>query len=132
MTSYNYLLSLQNKKHSLIIICAIFINIIFVLLITIGVYDSYDTLGVYDGNHLLLKIQQDNSDNIINGDFIKINNKELNYQVKGISELKVENYINYYEILIDVNENFEKNEVIKITFYNNKEKLMKKIIDFIF
>ena len=122
MNTYKYLLSINNSHNIIKIICTAFM-IIVLLMLLIDVYDKYDVLGIYDGKDVVLKINMDNSDGIKNSKYLKINNKKVNYQIENISNLKVENYINYYEVKIKTDLKFETNEVVKMTFYNNKEKI---------
>lgn len=131
MNTYKYLLSINNSHNIIKIICTAFM-IIVLLMLLIDVYDKYDVLGIYDGKDVVLKINKDNSDDIKNSKYLKINNKKVNYQIENISNLKVENYINYYEVKISTNLKFQENEVVEMTFYNNKEKIIKKIMKIIF
>lgn len=49
-----------------------------------------------------------------------------------ISELKASDYINYQTYHIKSSKKFDVNEVVEVTFYYNKQRIITKIIELIF
>jgi hypothetical protein len=98
----------------------------------ITTYNVYNTKALFINNSIILNVELGNSDIINNSSYLKIDNKKYNYTIKSISDIKVDNFINYQEFQIEVNNCFIENQVLDITFYYKKEKIIKKIIDIIF
>ena len=63
---------------------------------------------------------------------MEINNNEYSYKIDNISNLLNDNYQNYQVYTLKTNINLKENEVVQITFYYNKEKIIKKILKIIF
>ena len=61
-----------------------------------------------------------------------VKNEEYSFKINSISNLLSENYQNYQIYTLKTNINLKENEVVKITFYYNKEKIIKKIFKIIF
>lgn len=129
--NYDFLIEIKYHKKIYVFLILIIITILTLLSIKIYAYDTYLTYGVYD-NCLVVNVPTNNSDSVLKGNYLQVDNKKYTYKVKNISELQYQNEINYqtYEIIID--EKYKTNEVKKITFFYNKEKIIKKIINFIF
>ena len=106
--------------------------IIFMITNIITTYNVYNTKALFINNSIILNVELGNSDIINNSSYLKIDNKKYNYKIKSISDIKVDNFINYQEIQIDVSNSFIENQVLDITFYYKEEKIIKKIIDIIF
>lgn len=132
MKTYNNLLRITPKRNVILKIIIYSFSLILLLLISIKTYDSYKCFGINNNKVITLNVPINNSDIITNGAYLKVNNEKHKYEVTSISNLKVEDYINYKEIKIKVDNDLEDNEVVEITFYSNKEMLMKKIIKLIF
>lgn len=129
---YNELLHIKYKEHLILKIIIFLFLVIIILSLLLKVYDTYTIYGVYCDNKLLVDVETTNSDFVTGGTFIKINNNNYEYKVDSISSLKVANNVNYNEYEILIPKTFKENEVIKITFYKNKEILIKKIVKTIF
>lgn len=132
MNNYYTLLKIKYKNHFLIFVIWSILLLSIFLSITIKVYDSYTCYGIYQNENLYLNIPLSNSDNILKGKYLKINKVKYTYKINEISDLKYEGNINYQTYQISINETFKENEIVKITFYSNKEIIMKKIIKLIF
>ena len=108
-------------------------GILLILSLTLETYSTNLVYGIYNDNYILCSIPISNSDSVISGEYLKINNQKYKYDIKQISELYAienENYQDY--LLATVNNEYKNNQVIKMTFYYQKEKIIKKIIKTIF
>ena len=130
--TYEYLLSLKSRNK--IIIYMLLILLIF-FLIFIHIRETYDTLniyGIYDQDLIVLEVPLDNSDKIINSSYIIVNKEKYDFSLKSISEIKEKNFVNYQTYYLDVDNSFQNNQVLLITFYYNKQKIVQKIYEAIF
>ena len=131
MNSYYYLLNIKYKNYLLSSIFIISLGILLVLSIKYETYDKETIIGIVSDNNILINVTN-NSDAVQKSSFIKIEGKEYKYSIVNISELMVSGGVNYQIYTINVKEKFKNNEVVKITFYYNKQKIIRKIIDIIF
>ncbi|MBQ6840622.1 MAG: hypothetical protein IJO63_00700 [Bacilli bacterium] len=102
-----------------------------VLAFALETYNVYQTFSIYHDN-LIVSVPIKNSDAVINGEYLTIKNQAYKYRVREISDIKYENFQNYQDYIIDVDKKLQNNEVVEITFYYNKQKMIQKIIDIIF
>lgn len=126
---YETLLNIRIKYGlAYIVISLLFISWTIVIL-NKEYYDSYQTFGIVDNSIIYINIPLDYSDTLKNGEYLKINNKEYDYQILEISNIEVDsvNYINYQTYAIEIDEELLNNEVLTITFYYNKEKNYQKL-----
>lgn len=132
----NYL-DLINIKYKL------FIKVIILVLLFLGgiiyilnksYYDVFNTYGYILDEKLVLNIPVDNPDIIENMEYCKINDKEKIITIDSISDILLDsdNLINYQEIIFNVDNSYYEKEVLKITIYYNKEKVITKIKNIIF
>lgn len=131
MNNYLQLLSIKYKHFFLSFIISIIIIITLILSFFIKTYSSYRIKGVYQDD-LIVSVPLENSDAVNKGEYLTINQQRYSYNIKSISEIQVLNYINYQDYIISVDKIFKKNEVIEITFYYKKQRIIQKIIDIIF
>ena len=126
---------LQNIKYKNNLFLIIFLGI-FIILINLSffleIYSYFNTYGIYENGFIKVNILLENSDNITLSDKMKIKNEEYSFKINSISNLLSENYQNYQIYTLKTNINLKENEVVKITFYYNKEKIIKKIFKIIF
>lgn len=126
---------LQNIKYKNNLFLIIFLGI-FIILINLSffleTYSYFNTYGIYENGFIKVNILLENSDNITLSDKMKIKNEEYSFKINSISNLLNENYQNYQIYTLKTNINLKENEVVKITFYYNKEKIIKKIFKIIF
>lgn len=126
---------LQNIKYKNNLFLIIFLGI-FIILINLSLfletYSYFNTYGIYENGFIKVNILLENSDNITLSDKMKIKNEEYSFKINSISNLLSENYQNYQIYTLKTNINLKENEVVKITFYYNKEKIIKKIFKIIF
>ena len=132
MNNYYYLLNIKYRSFFLIFIVIIFTIILLIISIKKDCYDEVSLYGVVNDNNILVNVLTNNSDAVQKASFIKIDNKMYNFNIINISDIKVLDNVNYQIYTINVKEKYINNEVVKITFYSNKQKIIRKIVDFIF
>lgn len=122
------ILNKKNKINSSTIILFMII-IIFLLLSNIIEYESfYDISAIYNNSKVTLFVNLKNLDNVLNNDYLVLDNKKYNYYIHSIDEnLLVDNNLNYKKvnINIDLPKKYQINNLI-INFRKRREK--KKII----
>ena len=130
--SYVSLYQIPYKKH----ILAIFLIIIFISSMVISfrlkAYSSFKTYGVFIDNHLYVDIPIDNSDAVNKGTYLKIDDYKYAFKIEEISDLQVEGSINYQTYSLKIMKEYQNNQVVEITFYYDKQRIIRKIIDIIF
>ena len=131
---YNYasLNYLTYKEHVLLIFWFIIIITSFVISFNTKAYSSYKTYGIYLDNHLYVDIPIDNSDAVKKGIYLKIDDQKYDIEIEEISDLQVEGNINYQTYSLKSFTEYKNNQVVEITFYYNKQRMIKKIINLIF
>lgn len=133
MNNYYSLLNIKYRNSTFIVVIFLIIIILILLLTVLETYDTWKTLGVNKDGKITTSIPIENSDAVTGGEYIVIDNQNYQYKVLEISEFLVDNYINYQNYVIKVDDVlFKENEVIEMTFYYNKQKIIQKIIDIIF
>ena len=129
--SVDRLLRIKYKKPINIVIVVIVIFIIVTLLLNKKIYDVYNTYGVISNNNLIVNIPINYSDTIVNGTKIKIENDYYDLNIISISNLLVGEGINYQEVRLKIEDEYQENMILKITIYYNKEKVLKKLMKLI-
>lgn len=132
MNNYFRLKTIPYKNYLLIFIISGILLILLFLSFNLKVYSSFTVYGVFQKNSILIPVDLKNSDIIVKGKKIKIDNNVYQYKIEQISEIYTKDANNYQNYKIKTNLNLMENEAKKITFYYKKERLIKKIIDFIF
>ena len=98
------------------------------LLISIKIYDNYQSKG-YVENGLITSIIPSS----LNFEEIYLNNKKVNYEIiEEIVKVDKETINSYKEITFKCSHNFKENEIINITFYYNKQRIITKLKNKIF
>ena len=130
ISKYNYY-NLNNIKPKFYLLGMLLILLIIVLIIILNckIYDSSTYYAVYQDGYLNINVMLDDTDTIIKGEYLKIENDKYNYNINKISELLVDNinYVNYQQFQIDIDKDFLENEIIKIIFLGNKQRIINKI-----
>ena len=132
MIGYNYLLNIKYKNFMLIIIVLAISITIFILSCLLFTYDRYTIYGIWNDNSIIIDVPINNSDAVVKGMFIKIDDKDYSYNIKSISKLQEYNNLNYQTYQINIPKSFKDNQVLNITFYYNRQRIIKKIIKNIF
>lgn len=104
---------------------------LFLLTILIKTYDSYKTVGRVVKNQIILNLNVEDINNIITSDFIKINDKKLNFSIESISNASYNDYLNesYQTVILSTSDTIIDNLNLDIIFYKNKQRIIKKIVN---
>ena len=129
---YKSLYQIPYHKHFVLAFIIIIILISLVISCQIKAYSSFKTYGIYIDNHLYIDIPINNSDAVQKGEYLKIDDEKYAIEIEEISDLQVEGSINYQTYSLKSFKEFKNNEVVEITFYYNKQRIIKKIIKLIF
>ena len=130
----------MNNKYALLnikvkygyIVFAFLLLFLLILLSSIyyKTYDSYRTTGTYNNKILSITIPSDDVAKIISSDFLEIKNKKYKFSILSVSEAE---YLfeldNVYQTLeIQLSSSFYDNEILDVTFYRNRQRIIKKIL----
>lgn len=122
------ILNKMNKMKSSTIILFVII-LLFLLLSNILEYESfYDISAIYNNSKVTLFVNLKDIDNVLNNDYLILDNKEYDYFIESIDkDLLIDNNLNYKKITININlpRKYQINNLI-INFRKRREK--KKII----
>jgi len=130
--SYRYLLNIEYKNNLVVFLSIFIISVCIILACVLSTYSSFAFMALYKDGALIIDVPINNSDAVNKGNFIKVQNSKYTYEVLETGNIKTVNYINYQEYKIKINESFKENQVIEVTFYYKKQKIIKKILDIIF
>ena len=130
--NYSTLINMKYKKSKALIFLLLSSTIIVIYLLNKNSLDVYNTYAYYTNNSLLLNIPIESSDTLNNMEYIKINDEKYIVKELEIGPMLQNNYINYQEVKFMINEEFEENQVLKISIYYNNEKIIKKVKKIIF
>lgn len=125
--SYNELINIKYHLYHIFIIITAIVIIITIYILNIKIYSAYNTKGFIKNNKLVLNIPIENSEVIINGEYLVIEDKKYNYEIENISEILLSNNINYQEVILNLKNDFKENSIIETTIYYDKEKVATKI-----
>jgi len=133
VNNYQRLLNLKCKEHISIIILPIIIIVIIILSSIISVYDKVSFIYLYN-NEIVVTVPIESIDYVIHGNYVVIDNQKYSYDIVDISEIQSSSGINYQNISINIKEETEikNNQTGTISFYSNKEKIIKKIFNIFF
>jgi hypothetical protein len=138
MNSYKYnyynIINIKPNNHLLLIAITSILLLIIGCLLYVEIYDTKTFYAIANDGILNLDIEIDNSDTVINAQFIKIGDKYYKYRIVNIGDVEVDanNFINYQTYSLIVNRSFQNNEVNKVTFYYNKQRIGLKIWKMLF
>lgn len=130
--TYESLINIKVRRGKFIFLSILIVLSMIIVSYFIKGFDTYNTYGVSDGQDIYIDIPIRYSKAVKNNSYIKIDGKKDNLSVLDISQLQQMGQINYQTYHIDVKESFEVNEVVEVTFYYNKQRIIKKIIKLIF
>ena len=122
------ILNKMNKIHSSTIILFVIIISILLLSNTIEYESFYDITAIYNNSKVSLLVNLNDLDNVLDNNYLILNNKKYNYYIESIDEdLLIDNNLNYKKINININlsKKYQVNNLI-LNFKKRKEK--KKII----
>lgn len=123
------LLNIKYKQYITVLLLPIIFIILLVLSLTITSSDKIKVNYIYNNNLYTITVPIENSDNVINADYLLLNNTKYSFNVHSI-ENDIVNNIQIMEI--EVNSKKIDNQVGTIIFSFNQEKIIKKIIKLFF
>ncbi len=129
--NYISLLNLYYKNHLSIFILPIILLILLFLTYNIEIYDTKSMNYIYNDGYYSITIPIQDSDNVINSNYVVIDNKKYDFVIDSI----LYDYQDAYQTLLIKVLNKEgqiNNQVGTIIFNFNKEKIIKKIIHLLF
>ncbi len=129
------LLNLKPKNSLLLILMMSLLVALFISSCLVKSYENYSTMAYCvseDGNYLNIDTEINDVSKITKSKFLKIDDKKYDFEVIEIGDLMIDEYakINYQKILLKVNKNLIDNEIIKVNFYYDQERIIKKLIKF--
>ena len=131
----------SNNKYSLLnirlkynwFIVYSFINFLLIIAITsfVKTYDSLKYTGIVLDNKIVLKIPSSKLNSVINSEYIKIDDEKIEFLIESVGEIEYdeESLINYQIVILSTSNNYMDNLTLEITFYNNKQRIITKIIN---
>ncbi len=123
------LLRIPYKTYKIGILVVAIILGLFMILGNVEIYDVYNTNAYYKDKHLVFDIPITYSDTILNGEYLKIDGKKYDHEVIYVSDMLIDanTFINYQEVIVDIDEEFPENLVIMTSIYYDKEKVFTKL-----
>ena len=129
INNYYSLKSISFNKFWFLSIIFILLIVIIIFLTIVKIYSSITCIGIYQEGYLNISVDINNSDTVINSDYIMIDNKKFDYKILEISSYQVDpiNNLNYQIIRIEVKKEFIENEIKEVKFYFHKQRIIEKI-----
>ena len=125
------LLNIKTKYNWLLLISFILFLFLLTASICIKTYDSYKCIGIVDNNQIIMKINSNNVKKVLDSKFLIIDNKKIKFSIQSVGELQYDEYSNenYQIVIISTSDNYLDNLALELTFYNNKQRIITKIIN---
>ncbi len=127
-----YALLNLKPKYSFVIVFSI---LLFLLIIFFSIYyktyDSFKVTGTYLNNQISITLLSSDTKNIIESDYLKIKNQKYKFSIQSISQAEYEVITNtsYQKVALSTSGSFFDNEILEITFYKNKQRIISKIFN---
>ena len=133
MNKYNYynLVNMLPKVDWLVVMFALFIVCFLPVLFLGKIYNYKNVYAIYKDNYLYIDMNIDDSDLIINGDYLLINGKKIKYIVEEISDINIGSMGNYQTFKISINNVMKNNEVSLVKVLGNKQRIIKIIMNYL-
>lgn len=118
------------KKYYIVLVLFIILTLLSIYICHESLYDRLDLTAISDGENLIVAVPVAYSDTLKTGDTVVISNQNYHYTITSISDIEANlmQQINYQNFTIKINNQYPQNQILKITFYYNKEKIIKKVI----
>ncbi|MEG0794424.1 MAG: hypothetical protein RSG95_01375 [Bacilli bacterium] len=129
--NYQKLLKIKHHNYFLLIVIITLISVFICYISNYKIYDKFNTYGVYKNGAIILNVEMEYSDTLFENNILKINKKEVDYEIVSLSDLLFDKNINYQEVILKTKETYQENKILNLTFYYNKEKIFKKIINLV-
>ncbi len=127
--SYDEVLNIHVKYPFKLLIVGALLTFLIIIGVQFSIYDVYTIVGVSTGDAILLNVPLEYSDTLNHGEYLKIGDNTYSFLILSIGELEFDwdQQVNYQTYSIKVDAKFLENEVIKMTVYYDKEKIIEKI-----
>lgn len=131
-SNYNYLQKMPFKKNIFILLVLIITLFMLIIAFKKEAYDTFHTYAIFNDNTLEVNIPIENSD-AVEESFFKISNQEFSTKVLEIGDFNEVNKINYQTYFLEfINDKYQNKKILEMTFYYNKQRIIKKIMKIIF
>ncbi len=132
--NYSYLINIPVKIKFILVVFIIQIIFILILILFFPVYRVYSTYFYVDQDLIYIKLPINNPDIIEKMEYGIINEKKYNLIVKNISPVMVnkETMENYQLVALESPKEFFNDEIIKIDIYYDRQKVWRKIKQWLF
>lgn len=128
--NYNKLENLyQINFYKLVFVIFIFLIILFVMTFFIKVDKKWECYGIINDNILKIKINNELSDSLKSLEYIRFNDKNINFKINSFGNYEIVNNEIYQEIELIIDEKFYDNEIGLVEFYYDRGILFKYILD---
>ena len=127
--NYLSLINIKYKEHISLFVLPIIFIILVILSLVIETSDKLKVYYYFNNNVISVTVPIENSDKIINADYLLLDNKKYTFKVISI-DYDMGN--EYQTINIEANVTKMNNQIGNIVFSFNKEKIIKKIIKLFF
>lgn len=130
---YEELLNIPYKRWYILLFIVTIMLILSVALLFVPIYDVYNTYGYFQDGNLVLNIPTSYSDTILNGQYYKIGDDKYEIEILYIGDMMVDSsyMFNYQEIILTSSLDYPQNLVVEVSIYYNKERLLKKVANFL-
>ena len=133
MNKYNYynLINMLPRIDWLVVIFVSFIICFMPVLFLGKIYESKNVYAIYKDNYLYVDMNVDDSNLLINGDYLLINGKKIKYFIEEISDINFDTSGNYQTFKIGINGVMKNNEISLIKVFGNKQRIIKIIMNYL-
>lgn len=123
------LLNLRVKYGSVVLLTILLFLLILFSSIYYQTYDSYKSTGTFKDNKISITIPSSDTAKITSSNFLKIRNKKYQFSILSVSESEYLFELNetYQTIEIQIDKYFYDNEILSITFYRNRQRIIEKL-----
>lgn len=133
MNKYNYynLVNMIPRIDWLVVIFTLFIICFMPVLFLGKIYVYKKAYAIYRDNYLYVDLNIDDSNLLINGDYLLINGKKIKYLIEEISDINFGTSGNYQTFKISIDEAMKNNEISLIKVFGNKQRIIKIIMNYL-
>ena len=128
--NYYKLVNMFPRIDWLVLFLALFILCFTPFLLFGKVYEYKNVYAMYKDDYLYIDMNVNDSDLLINGDYMLINGEKTNYLVEEISEINIGPAGNYQTFKISMDSKMKNNEISLIKIFGNKQRIIKIIMNY--
>ena len=128
--NYYKLVNMFPRIDWLVLFLALFILCFTPFLLFGKVHEYKNVYAMYKDDYLYIDMNVNDSDLLINGDYMLINGEKTNYLVEEISEINIGPTGNYQTFKISMDSKMKNNEISLIKIFGNKQRIIKIIMNY--